>query len=130
MFGICINMLLTIEQHVSLWCARGCHTSESPMLPEPHAVSVDLSKYFDTLNHKLLMNLVREQIHDKCVLRLIKKYPKSGVMENGIVVKAEEGLLQGGPKQKLKMNADKSKITSVLARKHFKFLGFISATTT
>jgi group II intron reverse transcriptase/maturase len=60
------------------------------------AVSLDLSKYFDTLNHDLLMNMLREQIHDKRVIDLIKKYLKSGVMENGVIVKTEEGSPQGG----------------------------------
>ena len=39
-----------------------------------YAVSVDLSKYFDTLNHELLMNLLHKQIQDMRVLRLIRKY--------------------------------------------------------
>ncbi len=61
-----------------------------------HAVCLDLSKYFDTLNHELLMNMLRETIHDKGLIELIKKYLKSGVMENGIVTKTEEGSPQGG----------------------------------
>lgn len=60
------------------------------------AVCVDLSKYFDTLNHDLLMNMLREQIQDKRVIELIKKYLKSGVMENGVIAKTEEGSPQGG----------------------------------
>lgn len=60
------------------------------------AVCLDLSKYFDTLNHELLMNLLRKDIHDKRLIDLIKKYLKSGVMENGIVTKTEEGSPQGG----------------------------------
>ena len=143
-----------------------------------YAVEVDLSKYFDTLNHELLMNLLRKQIQDKRVTELIKKYLKSGVMENGVHCKTEEGSPQGGPlspllaniylnefdqemngrgvnviryaddivvlakskraairllescrkylesKLKLQMNKQKSKVVSVVARKHFKFLGF------
>ena len=54
-----------------------------------YAVSVDLSKYFDTLNHELLMNLLHRKIQDMRVLRIIKKYLKSGVMENGVVSKTE-----------------------------------------
>ena len=50
------------------------------------AVLVDLSKYFDTLNHELLMNLLRKNIHDKRVIELIKRYLKAGVMENGQVI--------------------------------------------
>ena len=61
-----------------------------------YAVCLDLSKYFDTLNHELLMNMLRQDIHDKKLIDLIKKYLKSGVMENGIVVKTKEGSPQGG----------------------------------
>ena len=60
------------------------------------AVCLDLSKYFDTLNHDMLMNMLREDIKDKRLIDLIKKYLKSGVMENGIVMKTEEGSPQGG----------------------------------
>lgn len=69
-----------------------------------YVVQVDLSKYFDTLNHELLMNILREQIKDKRVIDLIKKYLKSGVMENGIVCKTEEGSPQGGPLSPLLAN--------------------------
>lgn len=61
-----------------------------------YAVCLDLSRYFDTLNHELLMNMLRQDIHDKRLIDLIKKYLKSGVMENGIVTKTEEGSPQGG----------------------------------
>ena len=69
-----------------------------------YAVLIDLSKYFDTLNHELLMNMVREQVHDKRVTDLIKKYLKSGVMEGGVLVKTEEGSPQGGPLSPLLAN--------------------------
>ncbi len=69
-----------------------------------HVVQVDLSKYFDTLNHELLMNLLRRQIKDKRVIDLIKKYLKSGVMENGIICRTEEGSPQGGPLSPLLAN--------------------------
>ena len=69
-----------------------------------YAVSVDLSKYFDTLNHELLMNLLHRKIQDMRVLRIIKKYLKSGVMENGVVCKTEEGSPQGGPLSPLLAN--------------------------
>ena len=59
-----------------------------------YAVCLDLSKYFDTLNHELLMNMLRQEVKDKRLTDLIKKY--SGVMENGIVMKTEEGSPQGG----------------------------------
>ena len=68
------------------------------------AVLVDLSKYFDTLNHELLMNLLRKNIHDKRVIELIKRYLKAGVMENGLLVKTTEGSPQGGPLSPLLAN--------------------------
>nr|WP_220094377.1 group II intron reverse transcriptase/maturase [Paenibacillus sp. YN15] len=69
-----------------------------------HAVEIDLSKYFDTLNHELLMNLLRKQIQDKRVTELIKKYLKSGAMENGVRRETEEGAPQGGPLSPLLAN--------------------------
>ncbi|MCC3380262.1 group II intron reverse transcriptase/maturase [Paenibacillus farraposensis] len=69
-----------------------------------HAVEIDLSKYFDTLNHELLKNLLRKQIQDKRVTDLIKKYLKSGVMENGVRREMEEGSSQGGPLSPLLAN--------------------------
>ena len=60
------------------------------------AVTLDLSKYFDTLNHELLINLLRRDIKDERVIQMIKRYLKSGAMENGVVMEAEEGSPQGG----------------------------------
>lgn len=60
------------------------------------AVTLDLSKYFDTLNHELLINLLRRNVKDERVIQLIKRYLKSGVMENGVVMDTEEGSPQGG----------------------------------
>lgn len=60
------------------------------------AVVLDLSKYFDTLNHEILINLLRRNIKDERVVQLIKRYLKSGVMENRGVMETEEGSPQGG----------------------------------
>ena len=60
------------------------------------AVTLDLSKYFDTLNHEKLINLLRKEVKDERVIQLIKRYLKSGVMENGVVMGTEEGSPQGG----------------------------------
>ena len=61
-----------------------------------YAVVLDLSKYFDKLNHTILMNILRRDIKDERVMQMIKRYLKSGVMENGVVMKTEEGSPQGG----------------------------------
>ena len=61
-----------------------------------YAVSLDLSKYFDTLNHTILVSLLRRQIKDERVIQMVKRYLRSGVMENGVVIDTEEGSPQGG----------------------------------
>ena len=61
-----------------------------------HAVALDLSKYFDTLNHEILLNILRRNVRDERVIQWIKRYLKSGVMENGVVMETEEGSPQGG----------------------------------
>ena len=59
-------------------------------------MALDLSKYFDTLNHEMLLNILRREVMDERVIQWIKRYLKSGVMENGIVMETEEGSPQGG----------------------------------
>ncbi len=81
------------------------------------AVLIDLSKYFDTLNHELLMNLLRKHIQDKRVTELIKKYLKSGVMENGIHVKTEKGSPQGGPLSPLLANVYLNEFDQEMAKR-------------
>ena len=60
------------------------------------AAVLDLSKYFDTLNHEILINLLRKNVKDERIIQLIKRYLKSGVMENGVVIDTGEGSPQGG----------------------------------
>ena len=81
------------------------------------AVLIDLSKYFDTLNHDLLMNMVREQVHDKRVVELIKRFLKSGIMENGLYIKTREGSPQGGPLSPLLANIYLDKFDKEMERR-------------
>ena len=67
-------------------------------------VDIDLSKYFDTINHDLLMGYVRKEVKDRAVLELIKRYLKSGVMVNGVKEATEKGSPQGGPLSPLLSN--------------------------
>ena len=60
------------------------------------AVVLDLSKYFDTLNHELLVNILRRDVKDERVIQMIKRYLRSGVMENGVVVETGKSSPQGG----------------------------------
>ena len=60
------------------------------------AVVLDLSKYFDTINHDKLLEILRRNVKDERVVQMIKRYLKSGVMEDGVVTATEEGSPQGG----------------------------------
>ena len=63
-----------------------------------------MSKYFDTLNHEKLLLMLRREIKDERVVQLIKRFLKSGVLDNGVVIRTEEGSPQGGPLSPLLAN--------------------------
>ena len=60
-------------------------------------IDMDLEKFFDKVNHNILMGKLEKKIKDKRLLKLIRKYLESGVLINGIKVSSEEGTAQGGP---------------------------------
>ena len=59
-------------------------------------VDVDLEKFFDRVNHDILMDRLAKRIADKAVLRLIRLYLQAGIMTNGVVMDRSEGTPQGG----------------------------------
>ena len=87
-------------------------------------VDIDLSKYFDTINHELLMEMLRRKISDKRVLSLIKRYLKSGVMINGIVSATNEGSPQGGNLSPLLSNIYLTSFDRELERRGHKFVRY------
>lgn len=89
-----------------------------------HAADIDLSKYFDTLNHELLMNLIRKEVKDKGVTDLIKKFLKSGVLENGVKSRTEEGSPQGGPLSPLLSNIYLNEFDKEMERRGHKHLRY------
>ena len=68
------------------------------------AVDMDLSKFFDTVNHDVLMHRVSRKVRDKRVLRLIGKYLRTGVVVGGRLQKTPSGVPQGGPLSPLLAN--------------------------
>ena len=60
-------------------------------------VEMDLAKFFDTVNHDRLMSVLERNCEDKMLLRLIRRYLRTGIMDNGLVSVREEGTPQGSP---------------------------------
>jgi RNA-directed DNA polymerase len=67
-------------------------------------VDMDITKFFDRVNHDLLMTRIGQTIRDKRVLGLIGRYLRAGVMIEGVVQESEEGTPQGGPLSPLLAN--------------------------
>jgi group II intron reverse transcriptase/maturase len=65
---------------------------------------MDVTKFFDRVNHDILMTRIGQEIRDKRVLRLIGRYLRAGAMMNGVVHEVEEGTPQGGPLSPLLAN--------------------------
>lgn len=82
---------------------RSCHGAleELRQIIDKEPVSVlvdaDIKAYFDTVNHQWLLKFLSHRIADKTILRLVAKWLRSGIMENGVVCRNEEGTPQGGP---------------------------------
>ena len=60
-------------------------------------VDIDLEKFFERVNHDILMSRVVRKIKDKRVLQLLRRYLQAGVLEGGLVLRRVEGTPQGGP---------------------------------
>ena len=69
-----------------------------------HCVDMDLSKFFDRVQHDMLMARVSRKVQDKRVLRLIGRYLRAGVMVDGVKQPSTEGTMQGGPLSPLLAN--------------------------
>jgi RNA-directed DNA polymerase len=67
-------------------------------------VDIDLEKFFDRVNHDMLMGRVAKWVEDKRMLKLIRAFLNAGVMEHGLVSPSEEGTPQGGPLSPLLSN--------------------------
>lgn len=84
-------------------------------------VDMDLEKFFDKVNHNILMGKLEKKIKDKRLLKLIRKYLESGVLINGIKVSSEEGTPQGGPLSPLLANIMLDDVDKELEKRGHKF---------
>jgi RNA-directed DNA polymerase len=87
-------------------------------------VDIDLEKFFDRVNHDMLMARVARVVKDKRVLKLIRAYLESGVMVNGVVMDVEEGTPQGGPLSPLLSNIMLDDLDRELEKRGHKFVRY------
>jgi RNA-directed DNA polymerase len=87
-------------------------------------VDIDLEKFFDRVNHDMLMARVARVVRDKRVLKLIRVYLESGVMVEGVVMDTEEGTPQGGPLSPLLANILLDDLDKELEKRGHRFVRY------
>ncbi|MND77782.1 Group II intron-encoded protein LtrA [compost metagenome] len=87
-------------------------------------VELDLEKFFDRVNHDILMACIERRVEDKCVLRLIRRYLEAGVMSGGVVSPRQEGTPQGGPLSPLLSNILLDEFDRELERRGHRFVRY------
>jgi RNA-directed DNA polymerase len=84
-------------------------------------VDIDLEKFFDRVNHDILMGRIAKRVSDKRMLKLIRAFLNAGVMENGLVSPTDEGTPQGGPLSPLLSNLMLDDLDRELQRRGLRF---------
>jgi RNA-directed DNA polymerase len=87
-------------------------------------VDVDLEKFFDRVNHDILMDRLQQRITDPGVIRLIRAYLNSGIMSDGVVQQRMMGTPQGGPLSPLLANVLLDEVDRVLERRGHCFVRY------
>lgn len=87
-------------------------------------VDVDLERFFDRVNHDVLMGKLGKRIADKRVLRLIRSYLEAGLMVNGVVMERYEGTPQGGPLSPLLANVFLDEVDKELEKRGHAFVRY------
>ena len=87
-------------------------------------VDLDLEKFFDRVNHDILMAKIAERVSDKRLLKLIRGFLRAGVMEGGLVSPVDEGTPQGGPLSPLLSNIVLDEFDRELERRGLRFVRY------
>ena len=84
-------------------------------------VDVDLEKFFDRVNHDILVDRLAKRVGDKAVLRLIRRYLEAGIMRDGVVIARSEGTPQGSPLSPLMANVLLDEVDRALTQRGHRF---------
>jgi RNA-directed DNA polymerase len=108
---------------------RGCHDAlkkAQSIITDgyKYVVDLDLERFFDTVSHSKLIEVLSRTIKDGRVVSLIHKYLRSGVMVNGLFVRSEEGTPQGGPLSPLLSNVMLNELDKELERRGLPFVRY------
>lgn len=87
-------------------------------------VDVDLAKFFDRVNHDVLMGRLEQRIGDRRMLGLIRRYLEAGIMASGVVIERHEGTPQGGPLSPLLANVLLDEVDKELERRGHAFVRY------
>jgi len=87
-------------------------------------VDIDLEKFFDRVNHDILMSRIARKVADKRLLKHIRAYLTAGIMENGLVSPTDEGTPQGGPLSPLLSNIMLDDLDKELERRGHSFVRY------
>lgn len=87
-------------------------------------VDLDLEKFFDRVNHDILMGLVAKRVADKRILKLVRGFLTAGVLEGGLVSPTEEGTPQGGPLSPLLSNLMLDVLDKELEKRGHRFVRY------
>ena len=88
-------------------------------------VDIDLEKFFDRVNHDMLMSRIAERVKDKCLLKLLRRFLTSGVvMEDGLKSAREEGRPQGSPLSPLLSNIFLDRLDKELEKRGHHFVRY------
>lgn len=89
-----------------------------------YVIELDLEKFFDTVNHDKLMNLLMRKITDVAALRLIGQFLRSGIMEGGVMSQRTEGTPQGSPLSPLLSNIILDELDKELTHRGHSFVRY------
>jgi len=87
-------------------------------------VDVDLERFFDRVNHDVLMERLARRIEDRRMLRIIRRFLEAGIMANGVVIDREEGTPQGGPLSPLLANVMLDDVDKALEARGHRFVRY------